>query len=102
MTAAHVYCREAAELVSGARSVQHGDKLQNHVNIAEMWSAWLRRRGLIANESTLNAHDIAVMMVLLKLARTLTGAHNPDDYRDAIGYAAVAGHLADLATEVLP
>lgn len=99
MTEAHVYCQEAASLVSGDREKQHGSKLVNHTNIAVMWTAWLRRRGLIANESTLTAHDVAVMMVLLKAARTLSGSHNQDDYRDMIGYAAIAGHLADIEHE---
>ena len=35
------------------------------------------------------------MMVLLKVARTKTGAHNPDDYIDMTGYAAIAAELAD-------
>jgi Fe-S cluster biosynthesis and repair protein YggX len=102
MTDSHVYCQQAADLLSGDRARQNGSKLINHINIAELWTAWLRRRGLVANESKLTAHDAAVMMVLLKLARTLTGEHNPDDYRDAAGYAAIAGHLADIAEEPAP
>jgi Domain of unknown function (DUF6378) len=90
------YCAQAGGLVSGDREAQHGDKLTNHANIAELWSAWLRQRGLIARESKVTAHDAAVMMTLLKLARTLAGNHNQDDYRDAIGYAAIAGQIADV------
>jgi hypothetical protein len=99
MAEAKTYCEEAAALVGGDRAVQHGDKLINHQNIAALWTAWLYRRGLISEVSELSAHDAAVMMVLLKVARTLTGAHNPDDYRDGVGYLAIAGSLADIAHE---
>jgi hypothetical protein len=37
--------------------------------------------------------DVAILMVLLKLARTKAGEHNIDDYVDACGYSAIAGEL---------
>ena len=33
-------------------------------------------------------------MVLLKVGRTLAGAHNADDAVDAVGYSAIMGELA--------
>jgi len=38
---------------------------------------------------------LTAVLVLLKVARTKTGAHNPDDYIDMTGYAAIAAELAD-------
>lgn len=77
----------AAGLVAGDRDRQHGAKRQNHENIAALWGAYL---GL-----EIKALDVALLMALLKIARTKTGSHNPDDYLDLAGYAGCAGELAD-------
>lgn len=84
-------CTEAAELIGGERAAQHGDKRENHQNIADQWNAYLGERMV----NTLKPVDITLMMVLLKVARTKSGTHNPDDYKDMIGYAAISGELAD-------
>jgi hypothetical protein len=38
-------------------------------------------------------------LVLMKVARTRTGAHNLDDYLDACGYAGIAAELAAREAE---
>jgi hypothetical protein len=78
----------AKNLVTGNREQTHGPKLENHQNIASLWSAYLGRE--------ISPLDVALMMALVKIGRTKCGAHNPDDYVDLIGYGAVAGELADL------
>lgn len=78
-------CKKAAELVSGARHATHGDSYQNHKNIAALWSAYLDVR--------ITPHQVAMMMALLKAARTKTGNHNQDDYVDMAGYAGVAEEI---------
>lgn len=40
--------------------------------------------------------EVATMMVLLKIARTRTGAPNIDCWVDAAGYAALAGEIANV------
>jgi Domain of unknown function (DUF6378) len=77
----------AEKLVSTDRSKTHGDKKVNHQNIASLWSAYL--------DFNISPKDVAILMVLLKLARTKTGQHNIDDYVDACGYSAIAGELND-------
>ncbi len=74
-----------ADLVGGERALQHGDALEAHTNIAALWSAYL---GM-----PVTARDVALLMVLLKVARTKTGTANPDDFIDAAGYAAIAGEI---------
>ena len=81
-------CQEAASLVGGDRQRTHGDKTQNHLNIATLWTAYL---GV-----PITAQQAAVMMVLLKVARTKLGALNRDDYVDMAGYAGVAGEIAAI------
>jgi len=81
-----------ADIVGGARANTHGDKLVNHSKIATMWSAYLAIRSEPA--APLDAHDAALMMALLKIARTQLGAYNPDDGIDHVGYAACAAEIA--------
>jgi hypothetical protein len=76
-------------LVGGDRQKTHGDKLANHANIARLQNAFLANR--IDPIAPLSASEVALMMVLLKVARTQLGQHNADDFVDMAGYAAVAG-----------
>ena len=73
----------AKELITGPRAKTYGDKIQNHCNIAKLWSAYLDRE--------ITAHDAAVMMALLKVARTKFGQPTSDTYGDAAAYMAIAG-----------
>ena len=89
---------QTKKLVSTDREDKHGDKVQNHENIARLWS------GFIQNKTKLNIQllpeDVANMMALLKIARTQAGHHNIDDYVDACGYSAIAGEIANKRTEL--
>lgn len=92
--AAHEILAQAAAIVSGNRASQHGPKECNHQNIADQWNAYLGTRLGPAQELT--ALDVALMMVLLKVARTKAGAGilNRDNYVDMAGYAGCAGEIA--------
>lgn len=83
---------KAADLVSGDRAAQHGDKKKNFENTAALWNAFIFSRP--NPNGPLTASDCASLMVLLKLARTQTGSLNPDDYVDMAGYSAVLGEIA--------
>tara|TARA_A100000172_G_scaffold78690_1_gene64579 strand:+ start:3237 stop:3509 length:273 start_codon:yes stop_codon:yes gene_type:complete len=74
--------KEAASLIVGDRAETHGDMRENHDNIAALWTGYLHM--------PIDAHDVANMMELLKIARRKTGVHNDDDYIDGAAYAAVA------------
>ena len=78
-------CLRAADLVAGDRARQHGDAGETHGHIARLWAAYLG--------APITNHDVALMMVLLKVARTQNGSSNPDDYLDICGYAAIAGEI---------
>lgn len=84
---AYDYLNTASILVSEDRHQTHGDKLLNHANIAKLWSAY--------KDIEFTAKDVAMMMALLKVARTKLGNHNGDDYVDGAGYLAIAGEIAD-------
>lgn len=78
----------AASLVSGDRAKKHGDMFHSHDRIAKFWSAYLGK--------VIEAHDVACLMALLKIARTQSGETNSDDYIDMVGYAAIAGELVEI------
>ena len=85
----------AVALLEGPRQATHGDKLRNHANIAALWDGYAARRWGLAPGSV-KSPDVAALMVLLKVARTLAGDHNPDDYTDMCGYSAIMGELAAI------
>lgn len=84
-------CRLAAGLVSGERARTHGDKRQNHQNIATLWNGYLAIRREPA--APLSPEDILTMMALLKIARMELGEFNPDDAVDGAAYLAIRGEL---------
>ena len=76
---------QASVLVQGQREKDYGDKTENHSNIARLWSAYL--------DVKIEAHDVALMMALLKMARTKLGAVSKDTYIDMSAYSAIAGEI---------
>ena len=76
----------AEGILCGAREDEYGDKKTNHNNIATLWSAYL--------EKEITAHDVAILMVLLKVARAKFGHPSMDTYIDMVGYSSIAGELA--------
>ena len=79
------FLARAGTLVAGDREKDYGDKVENHNNIAKLWSAYL--------DVKIEAHDVAIMMALLKVARTKLGAVSEDTYIDMSAYSAIAGEI---------
>ena len=77
--------QDAKKLVAGNRQKDYGNTVINHKNIANLWSVYLGR--------DIRAQDVALMMALLKIARTKTGRINRDDYVDGAAYMAIAGEI---------
>ena len=77
------FLSKANVLVEGDRQKDYGDKLHNHSNISKLWSAYL--------DIDIQPHDVAIMMALLKVARTKFGQPTADTYVDAAAYMAIAG-----------
>ena len=81
------FLRDAMMLVEGDRASEYGDKISNHGNIAKLWSAYL--------DHPLTGHEVAVMMCLLKIARTKLGKRTRDTYVDGAAYMAIAGEIQE-------
>jgi len=79
------FLKEAINLSGVDRQKDYGDKVENHSNIARLWSAYL--------DVKIEAHDVAILMTLLKIARTKLGAVSKDTYVDMSAYGAIAGEI---------
>jgi len=80
----------AEKYVNGDREQQYGTPENNFSIIAEYWNTYLDNKG----NPQIDAHDVAVMMCLLKIARITSGQKKDDNYIDLAGYAACAGEIA--------
>jgi hypothetical protein len=95
MIKAHEILLYAASIVKGARNTQHGETERSFTHIAQMWTQYLHaKKGL--HWQSISARDVAQMMVLLKIIRSVQGTPVPDHFIDEAGYAAIAGELASL------
>lgn len=81
---------EAEKCVNGERQEQYGTPEDNFRTIAEFWQIYLSKK---PQPVTIDAHDVAVMMALLKIGRIATGTFKADSYVDACGYLACAGEI---------
>lgn len=80
----HKILEEAAEII-GERGRDYGGVEKNFSNIAEIFNR--------ATDQHVEAYDVAMMMVCLKLARIKTSPHKKDNYVDLINYCAFACEL---------
>ena len=85
MTQREQILTEANKIVNGARNEAYGTPEDNFKKIASYWSSYLGKE--------VSAHDVAIMMILLKVARTQSGTGSMDNYIDIAGYAACAGEI---------
>lgn len=76
---------EAISLTCGDRNRDYGDPRPNFEATAQMWSAY---KGV-----EFSAHDVAAMMILLKVARLSESPHKRDNWTDAAGYAGLGAEV---------
>lgn len=76
----------AKQCICTDREAEYGTPQENLGRIAALWS------GYAAHDFT--AHDVAIMMALVKVGRIASGKVKQDTYVDIAGYAALAGELA--------
>ena len=76
---------EKAMQATTERGVEYGKPEDNFATIARLWRCYL---GV-----PINAHDVAMMMVLFKVARAQSNPQNEDNWVDMAGYAACGAEL---------
>ena len=77
---------KAKEIINGARQENYGKPEKNFNQIAIYWSVYLGH--------DVSATDVALMMVLMKLARLQNKPDHDDSWIDIAGYAANGAELA--------
>lgn len=81
--------RKTADLVSGQRAEDYGDKTENHQRIADLWNYWL-----FGDDGAIGAYDVAIMMILMKISRLMHTRGHSDSHVDIAGYAAIAEEIS--------
>lgn len=89
---AETVLEEAQRIIYGDREKTYGHPAKNFENTAVFWRAWLFAKHGAA--PPLDVEDVAMMMVLLKLARQAHG-HKRDNLVDLCGYAACVQKVLD-------
>lgn len=79
----------AKEIIYGDREKTYGHPSKNLENIADMWTIYLRGRGLVSPDESLTATDVCNLMILLKVARLANQPDHVDSIVDIVGYAAL-------------
>lgn len=79
---------EAGTLVRFSRATDYGDANENFSRIAALWSSI----GIQRNGEQIAGSDVALMMILLKVARH-AGNPKDDNWVDIAGYAALGAEL---------
>jgi len=77
--------KHAEDIVYGERECQYGTPMNMLDRIAEYWTIFLGYPPDIA----LKPHDVAAMMILLKVARMKGSGATVDTWADIAGYAAI-------------
>ena len=93
----------AADLVGGQRVEDYGDKYVNHMRIAKLWTMWLQERAAswkidcVDEESDfqISPYDVAMMMLLVKIARLMHSPGHTDCHIDIAGYASVMEEIVN-------
>lgn len=78
---------EAKHLVGADRQQDYGGCVESFTRIAGLWSVY--------TGTTITAHDVAMMMVLLKVSRAKGNPAKRDSRVDIAGYAECAQQIID-------
>lgn len=78
---------EASQIINGVREGQYGKAENSFAIIAEFWSTYL--------DYTITSVQVAMMMSLLKIARTKNMPTHKDSFVDLAGYAALGYRCAN-------
>jgi len=79
--------KEANAIIYGDREKTYGHPSKNLKTIAVMWNAYLNAKP--AQGNSLNAKDVAALMMLVKVARFANDPDHRDNLVDICGYAAL-------------
>lgn len=89
--------QEAEKIIYGDREQTYGNPGKNLSNIANLWEMYLRSKGMWNDDCDgLLADDVALMMVLMKVARLANTPDHRDSLVDICGYAALVERVQNV------
>ncbi|MCM1090076.1 MAG: DUF6378 domain-containing protein [Muribaculum sp.] len=77
----------AKTIINGEREGTYGKAEDSFASIGALWSAYLKH--------DVTPTDVANMMVLMKVARNVSGVYKEDNWIDICGYAALGGEIQE-------
>lgn len=83
--------KTAINIITKDRQDQYGNAEDSFSKIADYWTVFLK--GSLNDGCAITADDVAMMMILLKIARSDSNPMHLDNYVDICGYAALAGEM---------
>lgn len=89
---------ETEAIINGKRNADYGDPLTDFTTTAAFWQNYLRRISERRGKLEILPHDVAAMMMMLKLARLTWTPNEKDHWKDAIGYAALGWECHERET----
>jgi hypothetical protein len=89
---------EAAATIRERRPL-YGSPIGNHDTIAGLWTVYLRACGLLREGLWITASMVAVMMILVKVARMAISPLCKDHYLDTSAYSGIAYECLDSETQ---
>ena len=88
--------KEANTIIYGDREKTYGHPSKNLETIATMWNAYVNAKSA---GNSLNAKDVASMMILVKVARLANDPDHRDNIVDICGYAALIERCDETPTK---
>jgi len=79
---------EARSLINRDRQATYGTARDSFGRIGKLWGAYL-------NTTPFEAYEVAAMLALMKISRTVVTPEKGDTWTDLAGYAALGGELAN-------
>jgi hypothetical protein len=87
--------QEAHRIINGERAQTYGDSVYNDFKtIGELWSVVINSR--YGTSVDVSSDDVAMMMLLLKVARAIKNTSHRDSLVDVAGYAGCAAKLRGI------
>jgi hypothetical protein len=84
--------RNAEALINGDRARDYGDAAENFQRIADLCTPVLAAK--LQPGARLDAHEVALILTQLKVARLITSPAHEDSWQDAAGYIALGAEIA--------
>ena len=84
---------DAKTIVTADRREQYGPIRPNMDLIAKLWAEYIDSR-IVSRRSSMSGTDVAVMMILMKVARHAIGSGSRDTWVDIAWYAQMAAVCA--------